>query len=305
MKRVLVTGATGFIGRHALVPLLARGYEVHAVRRVGAVSVERNVTWHTADLLNAKQVEVLFAEVCPTHLLHFAWYAVPGKYWTSEENLAWVGATFELLRAFRRHGGIRVVLAGSCAEYDWASGICSEASTSCRPASLYGVCKLATQMVLASWSRESGVSSAWGRIFFLYGPFEHPTRLVSSVICSLLKGQPARCTSGQQVRDFMHVEDVAASFVALLDGKVTGVVNIASGKPVTVKEVVQTIATQLDLVRLLEIGAIPLAESEPGMLCANNMRLRSEVGFQSRYDLMSGLKQTIKWHQTRREAISS
>lgn len=103
----------------------------------------------------------------------------------------------------------------------------------------------------------------------------------------------------------MHVEDVAASFVALLDGKVTGVVNIASGKPVTVKEVVQAIATQLDLVRLIEIGAIPLAESEPGTLCANNMRLRSEVGFQSRYDLMSGLKQTIEWHQTRREAISS
>lgn len=305
MKRVLVTGATGFIGRHALAPLLERGYEVHAVRRAGVVLEERGVRWHTADLLDAKQVETLLAQVCPTHLLHFAWYAVPGKYWTSEENASWVGATIELLRAFRKHGGQRAVLAGSCAEYDWASGTCSEESTPCRPATLYGACKLATQTVLSPWSRQSGVSSAWGRIFFLYGPFEHPNRLVSSVIRSLLSGQPARCTSGEQVRDFMHVEDVATAFVTLLGSEVTGVVNIASGEPVMVKEVVRAIAAQLDRARLLDIGAIQLAESEPQMLCADITRLRSEVGFRPRYDLAAGLKQAIAWHQAHREAVGS
>jgi len=303
VKRVLVTGATGFIGRHVVVLLQARGWEVHAVRRAGTASAAGGVHWHVVDLLSAEQVRALLTQVRPTHLLHFAWYAVPGKYWTSEENLAWVGATLELLRAFREHGGQRAVLAGSCAEYDWTFGCCSEEFTPCRPATLYGTCKLATQMLLDVWSRQSGLSSAWGRIFFLYGPFEHPNRLVSSVIRSLLDGRPACCTAGEQVRDFIHVEDVASAFVALLDSEVSGAVNIASGMPVAVKEVVRAIAAQLGKPQLLEFGAVPLAENEPGVLYAETTRLHTEVGFRPYYDLAGGLKQTIEWHQTHREAV--
>jgi nucleoside-diphosphate-sugar epimerase len=68
-----------------------------------------------------------------------------------------------------------------------------------------------------------GRSSAWGRIFFLYGPHEHPDRLVASVIRSILAGQPARTSHGRQIRDYLYADDVADAFVAVLDRGAQGV----------------------------------------------------------------------------------
>ena len=117
MKRVLVTGATGFVGRHSPLALAARGFEVHATCLTG--TPDTSATWHRVDLLDHAQVDRLLNEVRPTHLLHFAWYAVHGKYWTSTENLRWVESSLALLRSFVDRGGRRAVIAGTCTEYDW------------------------------------------------------------------------------------------------------------------------------------------------------------------------------------------
>lgn len=295
MKRVLVTGATGFIGRHSLPRLLESGYEVHAVG--GQRSPEapsRDIVWHRANLLESGEIASLVEKVQPTHLLHFAWYAVPGKYWTAPENLAWVRATINLMQVFSDHGGRRAVMAGSCAEYDWKFDYCSELFTPCRPVTLYGACKHGTQVLLDAWSRQAGLSSAWGRIFFLYGPGEYPSRLVPSVINSLLHNEPARCTHGNQVRDFMHVADVAAAFVELLGSDVNGAVNIASGISSTLKEVIHAIADHLNKRDLVRLGAVPAPAGEPDALVADIGRLRDEVGFRPRYDLKQGIAQTIE-----------
>ncbi len=295
MKRVLVTGATGFIGRHSLPRLLESGYEVHAVG--GQRSPEapsRDIVWHCVNLLEPGEIASLVGKVQPTHLLHFAWYAVPGKYWTAPENLAWVRATVNLMQVFSDHGGRRAVMAGSCAEYDWKFDYCSELFTPCRPATLYGACKHGTQVLLDAWSRQTGLSSAWGRIFFLYGPGEYPSRLVPSVINSLLRNEPARCTHGNQVRDFMHVADVAAAFVELLGSDVKGAVNIASGISSTLKEVIHAIADHLNKRDLVRLGAVPAPAGEPDALVADIGRLRDEVGFRPRYGLKQGIAQTIE-----------
>jgi nucleoside-diphosphate-sugar epimerase len=295
MKRVLVTGATGFIGRHSLPRLLESGYEVHAVG--GQRSPEapsRDVVWHRANLLEPGEIASLVGKVRPTHLLHFAWYAVPGKYWTAPENLAWVRATINLMQMFSDHGGQRAVMAGSCAEYDWKFDYCSELFTPRRPVTLYGACKHGTQVLLDAWSRQTGLSSAWGRIFFLYGPGEYPARLVPSVINSLLRNEPAHCTHGNQVRDFMHVADVAAAFVELLGSDVKGAVNIASGVSSTLKEVIHAIADYLNRRDLVRLGAVPAPAGEPDALIADVGRLREEVGFSPRYGLQQGIAQTIE-----------
>jgi nucleoside-diphosphate-sugar epimerase len=296
MTRVLLTGASGFIGRHCVPLLLARGYEVHAATSQ-APSAARGVCWHQADLLDAAQVAALLAAVQPTHLLHLAWYAVPGEYWTSPQNFRWVQASLALLEAFARQGGRRVVAAGTCAEYDWRYGLCAEDVTPLAPATPYGVCKHALQTMLASFAEQAGLSAAWGRIFFLYGAGEHPARLVASVIGALLRREPARCTHGEQVRDFLYVEDVAAAFVELLGGDVCGPVNVASGIPVRLKEIVQTIGAMVGREELIQLGVVPAPPGEPPVLLADTRRLREEVGWRPTYDLATGLAETIRWWQ--------
>lgn len=295
MKRVLLTGVTGFIGRHCLPLLLSRGYEVHALSSKTPQQTLPDVHWHQADLLDSGQVSKLMAKVQPSHLLHFAWYVIHGKYWTALENVHWVQASLDLLQTFTRHGGQRVVMAGTCAEYDWKYGYCSEQITPLLPTSVYGICKHSLQLMLDAFCKQSEISAAWGRIFFLYGPHEHPDRLISSVIRSLLEGKPARCSHGNQIRDFLYVQDVADAFVTLLDSQVFGSVNIASGEPIRLKDFIYKIAEKINNPDLIQMGAIPTSVNEPPLLVADVSRLGNQLFWQPKYDLDSGLDQTILW----------
>ncbi len=292
-KRVLVTGASGFIGRHSPAALAARGFDVHAVHATG--TPEAPATWHRVDLHDREQVARLLDDVRPTHLLHFAWYAVHGKYWTATENLRWVESSLSLLRGFVERGGRRAVIAGTCAEYDWRYGFCSERTTPTIPSTLYGASKNALYSVASAFAAQAGLSLAWGRIFFPYGPDEQPKRLVPSVIHSLLRREPIRCSHGNQYRDFLHAEDCAGAFAMLLESPVEGPLNIASGQPVTIKDVVRTIVslvTEGDSVPI-EFGAVSTPPDDPPLLVGDNRRLTAEVGWSPRIGLRDGLARTI------------
>jgi nucleoside-diphosphate-sugar epimerase len=299
MSRLLVTGATGFIGRHVLPLLAKRDYEIFAVSSSTQGDDQSTATWIQADLLNPVDVCELIRRVKPTHLLHLAWYGVPGKYWTAVENLHWLQASVELLRSFAEHGGQRAVFAGSCAEYDWRYGYCSECVTPLQPSTLYGVCKHALQQVVAAFCSQINLSCAWGRIFFIYGPHEHPNRLVAAAVTTLLRGERFACSHATQVRDYLHVEDVAEAFSALVASDVQGCINVASGLPVTIKEILSRIGRKLDRSHLIEWGALPARHDEPGLLMADVTRLKSEVGWAQQYDLESGLDDTLDWWKTR------
>ena len=298
-KRVLVTGAAGFVGNHCLPLLLEKGFDVHAADVILPENNLQGVHWHNADLLDIQKADELIETVRPTHLLHFAWYAKPGEYWNSVENLRWVEGSLHLLRAFHSSGGERVVMAGTCAEYDWKYGYCSEEATPLAPSTLYGASKNATQHVLKEYSKATGLSSAWGRIFFLYGPHEHPDRLVPSVILNLLHNKTAPCSHGHQIRDFLYVKDVAAAFVALLASNVQGPVNIASGKPIALKDIILSIAGQLGRRDLIRLGALPQKENEPPILLGDAKRLSDELMWYPQYDLDRGIRETIEWWKER------
>lgn len=301
MKRVLLTGASGFIGRHCVEPLLASGYEVHAVSSRDVEGSSPGVFRHRADLMDSERVAGLMDEVRPTHLLHLAWFAEPGKFWTSPENLRWVRASLGLLEEFERRGGERAVMAGTCAEYDWNYGYCSERFTPLAPSTLYGSCKHALRIASSAFAEQVGLSAAWGRVFFLYGPHEHPARLVSSVVNAVLRDEAAPCSHGEQIRDFLHVADVADAFAALLDSDVSGAVNIASGRPVAIKDIVYEIGGKAGRRDLIRLGARPAPEDEPSLLVADVGRLRDEVGWIPEYDLDRGLEQTMNWWRTRKD----
>jgi nucleoside-diphosphate-sugar epimerase len=300
MSRVLVTGATGFVGRHALGPLLDAGHEVHALSSRGAPEGDRHqgVEWHRGDLLADPAAAV--ADVAPERLLHLAWYAEHGRFWTSVENLRWVEATLALVRAFAAAGGERVVVAGTCAEYDWTVGDGTLAEDApLRPATLYGVAKHATRAVLDAAAGELGVRLAWGRVFFLYGPGEDQRRLVGSVAGALVRGERAATGAGTQVRDLLHVSDVGAAFAALAGADVDGPVNIASGEGRPLREVVEAIGRIAGRPDLIDLGALPPRPGDPDRLVADVTRLREEVGFQPRIGLEQGLERTVAWWRER------
>lgn len=290
-KIVLITGASGFIGRQALPYLVEKGYEVHAVSLQSTIPTE-GVTWHHVNLLDADERKELIEQLQPTHVLHFGWIATPGIYWTSPLNAEWRDATIDLLRLSAEAGVKRFVGSGTCAEYDWSIGECDEETTLLKPSTPYGEAKAeAGRAVIAA---NGAMSTAWGRIFFLYGPHEHSTRLVSSVINALLRNETARCSSGTQIRDFLHVRDVASAFVALLESDFTGAINIASGMPTTIRSVVEEIGKQFAAQHLIDFGALPTPANDPPILTASVEHLHA-IGWEPHYTLQTGMTDTIEW----------
>jgi nucleoside-diphosphate-sugar epimerase len=290
MSRVLVTGAGGFIGRRATSLLAEHGHEVHGVGR------------GQADLLQPGAAAELMAAVRPSHLLHLAWYAEHGKFWTSPENVHWVEASVALMRAFIEAGGQRAVGAGSCAEYQWGGhGPLSEDGSPVGPATLYGVCKNEVRELSSGLAEEAGVSFGWGRIFFLYAADEDPRRLVASVARAVVAGEPAETSSGEQLRDFMHADDVAAGLVALLESNVEGPVNVASGEPIAVRDLALEIGRAAGREDLVRVGALPQRPGEPPEIVADVQRLRDEVGFTPAIGLAEGVARTVEELRARLE----
>lgn len=296
MRRVLVTGAAGFIGQHAIGPLTERGFQVYALLGPDDAPLPGTEPIRS-DLHDPGATTRLLAELRPSHLLHLAWYAEPGRFWDADENVRWVGATAYLLHAFAAAGGRRAVFAGTCAEYDWTDGVCREHSTPLAPRTLYGACKLAVAQTLAALAQRADISAAWARVFFLYGPGERPGRLVSDVARGLVAGRPVPCTAGSQRRDFLHVADVASAMVALLDSAVEGSVNIGSGEAVPVSTVVARIAAVVGRPDLLRPGELPTRPDDPSLIVADVSRLRDEVGWTPRFSLEEGIADVVTWHR--------
>ena len=298
MNKVLITGASGFIGRHCLPLLVAQGYEVHAISRHPLQIEDLDIHWHRVDLFDRIVLQKSIAEIQPSHLLHLAWYAVPGRYWTGLENFQWVQVSLDLVRAFAECGGKKIVAAGTCAEYDWRYGYCQANVTPIAAQSPYGTCKQAFSLMLESFCQQTDISCTWGRIFWLYGRYEDPNRLVSSVIRSLLSDRIAQCSAGVQIRDFLYVRDVADILVKLLGSTLVGAIDIGSGVPISIRSLIEYIANRLDRPNLIDFGAIPTKSQEAPLVVANPERLRSELNWYPQYDLASGIAETVNfWKQ--------
>jgi nucleoside-diphosphate-sugar epimerase len=297
--RVLVTGASGFVGAPCTRRLVEQGAQVHAVSSSAGHVVGTDAQWHCADLLVSGEAAALVERIRPTHLLHLAWETSHGRFWDSEQNLRWLAASLELVRAFAAAGGRRAVLVGTCAEYRWNGEPSSERTTPLEPRSLYGACKHALHVAAEAYARSAGVSLAWARLFFLFGPGEGAGRLVPSLVAPLLRGEPAACSSGDRVRDFLHVDDAAAALTAVLASEVAGPVNVASGVPTPISEVARIVGELTGHPELVVVGTRPAAADDPAFLVADVSRLTREVGWRPAHDLGSGLRDTVGWWRER------
>lgn len=312
MNRVLITGASGFVGRHCVPLLLERDCAVHAVvgprRAAGpanlpgfaaAGSGEQDLMIHAVDLHDATAIARLLAEAQPTHLLHLAWNATPGEFWTTPENLDWVATSLRLVRSFVEQGGRRVVVAGTCAEYAPSDWPLHEASSPCTPLTLYGASKHHLHQLLAGYCEPLGVNLAWARLFGLYGPHEHPRRIVASTLRALLSGEPVRCTAGQQERDFLHVRDAADALTTLLLSDLTGAINVGSGQAVRIADLVQRLSQIANSGAAIELGAQSPPVQESPRVVADVTRLRNELGWRPSLTLHEGLAHAAAWWRSR------
>lgn len=299
MSRVLLTGASGFVGRPTLSALTQAGHEVHALSLRHREEIP-GVTWHESDLLGGCE---LIGEIQPEILVHLAWYVEHGKFWSSDENVRWVEASLALLRAFAAAGGSRAVMTGTCAEYEWSRDVYSEDAPT-EPATLYGAAKHGLQVVASAFAEQAGISLAWARLFLLYGPFEAPGRFVPSLVLPLLDGEPARMTEGSQLRDLLHVDDAGEAIAALAVSPIVGPVNLASGIGVTLSAVGERIASLCGAEDLLLVGAVPTRAQEPPSLIADIGRLQGELGFTPRISLGDGLRDTVSWWREHNHPVS-
>jgi nucleoside-diphosphate-sugar epimerase len=296
----MITGATGFIGAQLVRLLAAEHSEVHAVVRETSGRWRLRdldpgaVTLHVADLADSQTLSQVIERIQPETCIHLAWTPTPGHDLNSEANAHSLMMSLNLLRLLAQHGCKQVLIAGTCVEYDTDYGYLAETSPT-KPRTLYAASKLALHVYAERYARTAGLEVAWLRFFYLYGPMEDPRRLVPTVVRRLLDGVPVDLTGGDQIKDYLHVEDAARAVLEVARSGLTGVVNIGSGQPVSVRSVVLALAGHLGRPDLLQFGRLPYAEHDPMFICANNRRLTSETGWRPSHGIDQGLKQTVEW----------
>jgi len=220
---------------------------------------------HTPDLFAETPIRLEELLAGSETLVHAAWYAEPGKYLTSPMNLACLTGTLDLASAFVKIGGRRFVGVGTCAEYDTSAGLLTT-DTPLAPATVYAACKASAYLVLRNLLPAEGVGFAWCRLFYLYGEGEDERRLVPYLRRQLEAGEEALLTEGRQVRDYLDVEDAGREIAEVALGRRDGAVNICSGKPTTVRELVERIADEYGRRDLLRFGARPDNRFDPPMV---------------------------------------
>lgn len=288
---VLVTGANGFIGTRVVWYLAQMGFEVHGLSRKLLEPEIEGVTFHDCDLFDYARVTELCRNIQAESLVHLAW-DVSDNYRDAVSNIEWVSSSLHLIESFATAGGTNICAAGTCLEYDESSKVLTEDLSPLGPSTIYGAAKHLLHRTVVTQFPD--ISFAWARIFYLYGPNENPGRLVSAVARGLTRGETVKCSHGRQVLDYLHVDDVATALCTVLRSDYTGPINIGSGIPITVRELVTRLASIANGLHTVQFDQVPKDSEYPTVIVADNRKLLN-LGWKPRFDHNRGLQQIYEW----------
>jgi nucleoside-diphosphate-sugar epimerase len=309
--KMLVTGAGGFIGAAVVAEALRSGYEVVGTIRPGGS--ERRLAafkshFHLVriDLRDLARVDTMMSEFRPGVVVHAAWSGVGN---TNRSDRLQISDNIEsscrLLEAAAVHGASRFIGIGSQGEYGLFDRKISEDDLP-RPTSLYGAAKLAVHCLTRQLAAQAGLSYAWVRIFSTYGPGDNPHWLIPVLIDQMLDGHRPRTTLGEQLWDYLFIDDLAKAVISIaVRSAAQGVFNLGSGRPIRIRAVVEKvrdlIAPELELV----FGEIPYGPDQVRHMEANIDRLRAMTEWRPSTSIDDGLAATVRWHRDQRAAGSS
>jgi dTDP-6-deoxy-L-talose 4-dehydrogenase (NAD+) len=292
--KILVTGATGFIGSAFSRLALSRGHSIGGMmlpteRTPSGLDASERLTWFKGTLAEPpwEEMEKFRPEAC----VHFAWIATPGVYLESPENENYFHWSRKLVRRIRGFGVQRIVAAGTCIEYRISNEKLSEDKTPVEPTTTYARWKNALRMALEEDAKKDGFKFAWTRVFYPYGVGEHPARLCSSIIQKLGRGEKIELKTPNSTKDYIYIEDLAAAFLTVLEKGFEGTVNLGTGIGITVKEIAQTLAEMMHRPELIK-EVDPLQIDPLGYVVSDNSKLRG-LGWKPDYDLRKGLEKLL------------
>ena len=264
--RILITGATGYVGRAVLSSLAGSDHELRCVVRDPSQAVEgAEEHFVLPDVFTASEDEFRAALDGVDLVIHLAWYVDARDYLHALDNLVCVSGTLRLALEALRLGVGRFVGVGTCLEYDTSYGYLTR-ETPLAPQSVYACAKASVYQTLHAAYERAGGDFAWARLFHIYGGKEDPHRLTPYLHARLAAGQAVDLTSGRQIRDYMHVDEVGEQLTRFALSQTRGAANICSGMPVTVASFAQRIAAEYGRADLLRFGARPDRPGDPACI---------------------------------------
>jgi nucleoside-diphosphate-sugar epimerase len=292
--KILVTGATGFIGSAFSRLALSRGHTVGGMMLPtesppAHVPVSERMIWIKGTLaeLPWREIENFKPDVC----VHFAWIATPGVYLESPENENYLRWSLDLVHRVRGIGTNHIVGVGTCIEYRITNAPLSEDKTPVDPTTLYSRCKNALRETLEAEAKRDGWSFCWGRVFYPYGVGEHPARLCSSLIQKFRRGEKLMLKTPHSTKDYIYIEDLAEAILLTVEKKFTGTINWGTGQGVSVRQIADTVAAMLGRPELVD-EVSPTVMDPLGYVVADASKLLG-LGWNPRFTLQNGLRSLI------------
>lgn len=300
--KILVTGATGFVGACLTRRLLGMGHEMHAFVRQTAnkwriADIAPHIVLHDVDLRDAHAVEQALHSIRPGNIFHLATY---GGFSFQEDVDAIYAANFtgtvNLVHACQKVGFDRFIHTGSSSEYGMKTGHMKEMDL-LEPLGDYAVSKAAATLFCRSEALQKGLPIVTLRIFSPYGPWDDPKRLIPYVIASLLGGNVPALSNPASVRDFIFIDDVIDAYLAVMDAAITAgeIYNVGSGVQTGLGEVVNRIVRAIDNGIKPRWGAEPPRRLEPAEWVADVGKIKTHFNWEAATSLDEGLQQTISW----------